>query len=418
MKVLWFSNCAIADVQCTGSGSWLFGMRDIISSQVELYNITEARGKAIQFVEDLKVKEYRIPVASLSNQDIPPASTIQSIKRIVNSVAPDVIHIWGLEKYWAKLFAYGYITGNVLLEIQGVLSACAHAFWGGLTPDECKKSHSLKELVKPSTSLTAQYENYIRRGNQEIELLQKFKHISTQSEWTRKQITPYLGKNVTVYNALRPIREEFYLAPKWKPQNHTNPVIFSSLGYSVPFKGFHILLKAFRLVVGKYSKAKLVIAGIEDKLPLYRINGYDRFLFNFIYENGLQHNIVLTGKVNARQIINSLLSSDLYVNPTFIESYSAATAEALFLGVPSVLSYAGALPYFSEKDGAALYYSPMDYVDCASKIIDVFENSELHNHLSEQAMKALIIKSSPRIVANNQMNIYASFLSAATRGVD
>lgn len=409
MKILWFSNCSIVDEECVGSGSWLYGMRDIISSHVELYNITEAKVKSVQFKGSVKVKEYLIPSAMLSDEGLPPFNIIKSIKSIVETISPDVIHIWGLEKYWAKLFAYEHIKGNVLLEIQGVLSACSNVFWGGMTPNEIKKTHRLKEWIKPSVRLEAQYYNYIKKGQSEIELLKSFKYISTQSEWTRLQIKSYLNKDVIIYNTLRPIREEFYLAQKWESQNHKNPVLFTSLGYNVPFKGMHILLKAFRIVIERYPEAKLVIAGFNVNAPFYKINGYDRLLLDYIKNNNLTSHIELPGRLNASQVIEYLHSCDVYINPTFVESYSAATAEALFLGVPSVLSYAGALPYFKNNDEVAIFYPSLDFVDCASKISQLFEDKQLQSAITHNAILSLKKKSSIEAVSEAQLSIYKDF---------
>lgn len=407
MKILWFSNCAVTGSQCKGSGSWLFGMRDIISMYVELYNITEAEIRAVKYRESNGVREYLIPKAGLSKKGLPPIHTIDCIRRIVEKISPDLIHVWGLEKYWAKLFAFGYIKGNVLLEIQGLLSACANVFFGGLTPEEVRKTHGFKELIKPSVRLENQYADYVNRGQQEIELLKYFKHISTQSEWTRLQIMPYIGEESIIYCTHVPIREEFYQAPKWKRQAHHDPVLFTSLGYNVPFKGMHVILKSLRLIADKFPGAILKIAGFNPNVPFYKSNGYDRLLKEYIDRYNLNSNVVFSGCLNASEIIEHLLGADIYVNPSFIESYSAATAEALYLGVPSVLSYAGALPYFSEGGDAALFYSPVDPVDCASKVINLYLDEVKQNYLSEFSRKHLIQISDREIIARAQIDIYS-----------
>lgn len=411
MKILWFSNCAIANSQCNGSGSWLFAMKDILSKQVELFNITDANVKNIEYRESKEVKEYLIPKVELSKNGIPSIRVINSIRQIVERISPDVIHIWGLEKCWAKLFAFGYIEGNVLLEIQGVLSACANMFWGGMTPEEVGKTHRLKELIKPSVKLEAQYADYVRKGLQEINLLNKFLHISTQSEWTRLQIKPYIKDGAIVYKTLRPIRREFYMAPKWQSPDHRAPVLFTSVGYNVPFKGMHVLLKALRLITDKYPQVKLVIAGFNPNVPFYKANGYDRLLMDFIEEHHLVSNVVFPGRLEASQIIEYLLNADVYVNPTFIESYSAATAEALFLGVPSVLAYSGALPNFKIEEDIALYYSPLDYVDCASKIILLLEDCNSCKEFSKLSSLLMTERCSRDAVLKTQLNIYNKFLA-------
>lgn len=413
MKVLWISNCSIVNTNCKGSGSWLFGMKDIICKHVELYNLTEGVVKSVEYHEDDDVKEYIIPISKLNKNGIPSNETIISIQTVINKVSPDIIHIWGLEKYWAKLYSMGYIKGNVLLEIQGLMSSCSNVFYGGLTPLEISHTHRLKELIKPSVKLENQYTFYCKKAKEELQLINNFKHISTQSDWTRNQITLSVNPECEIYDTLRPIRREFYEAESWKVNPKRKLSIFTSIGYNVPFKGLHTLLKAFNLVLHKYSDAKLIIAGVNPNGSIIKDNGYDRLIKDFISKNNIADNIEFPGKLDAKGIVEHLQQVAIYVNPTFVESYSAATAEALYLGVPSVLSYAGALPCFmgNESKQIASFYSPMDFVDCGAKICQLFENKEQQTLYSNNSKSVLSEKCEVSKVANIQLAIYNKVLN-------
>lgn len=83
MKILWFSNCSITNTISTGSGSWLFAMRDVISNYVELYNITESNVKSVEYQETNKVKEYIIPRLHKKKDGLPSKKIIKEIKKIV-----------------------------------------------------------------------------------------------------------------------------------------------------------------------------------------------------------------------------------------------------------------------------------------------------------------------------------------------
>ena len=411
MKVLWFSNCVLTVTTSTGSGSWLFGMKSILSKEVELYNITCSNVQAAtkHCVEGLT--EYIIPNYKLRN-GLPSDKSIAEIQRIVNDVSPVIIHIWGIEKYWARLFQRGYITGYpVILEIQGVLSACSNCYYGGLTPKEILKTYGVRELLRPWARLDMKHKRMNERASDEAELIKSFKYLSTQSSWTRYQLTFSKSAESQVFETLRPLRKEFYNAEKWAKKNNTAPIIYTSASYNSPFKGLHVLIKAMSQVVKKYPSAKLKIAGIGGNKPFYKEDGYVRFIKRLINEVGLRDNILFIGRLDTDRVIANLLECDVFVNPSFVESYSAAAAEALYLGVPCVLSYGGAMPNFSEGKKAALYYSPLDFVDCAAKITDLFENGERASAICKNAVAQMESKCSQENVKKTQLYIYNKVLN-------
>ena len=410
MRVLWFSNCRLAGIESSGSGSWLYGMMNVICNQVELYNITESNIKNVQNIKTSYITEYVLPKYTLVN-GVPSTDNIRVIQEIVNTIQPDIIHVWGIENYWAELYRKGYIKDPVLLEIQGLLSSCASVFYGGLTPSEIKLTHGFKELIRPFVKLENQYKVYYKKGEMEGKLIGSFKYVSTQSDWTRGQLFSIIDTtSCRIFDTLRPIRNEFYLSKKWSSSHSRNLKIFTSMSYSVPFKGMHILLKAFALIVKKYPNAVLEIAGFNPYVPYYRCDGYIRYLKRIMKKLKIEKNVFFPGKLNAVQLIEHLLESQLFVNPSFVESYSAATAEALYLGVPSVLSYAGAMPNFGDDGKIALFYSPLDYVDCANKIIRLIGSTNFCEDISINAIQTMTSKCNPQMVADRQIAIYNDIL--------
>ena len=411
MKVLWFSNCVLSETVSNGSGTWLFGMKSIISPEVELYNITTSNVKEIVKRESEDIKEYILPDYKLY-KGVPSDENVAEIQKIVKEVSPDIIHIWGIEKYWARLFQRGYLKGYpVLLEIQGVLSACGNCFYGGLTPKEIFSTFGIRELLRPWARLDNKYKLMRDRAFDETMLIKSFSHLSTQSAWTRRQLFFSKSSDCRVYETLRPLRKEFYKASKWEKKDNLAPIVYTSASYNSPFKGLHVLIKAMQYVVMKYPEARLKIAGASGNKPFYKEDGYIRYIKRLIKELGIEDNVEFMGRLDTNGIISNLHNCDIFVNSSFVESYSAAAAEALYLGVPSVLSYAGAMPNFSEVKGVALYYSPMDFVDCAAKIINLFEDEVVRNTIIHNAVAQMPLKCSPEKVRDIQLLIYKEVLN-------
>lgn len=407
MKVLWFSNCVLGNTESKGSGSWLFGMRDIISNSIELYNITKTDIDEVSYNKYDDLEEYIIPNYKLIN-GVPSPSNILKIKSIVDKVNPDVIHIWGIELYWGLLFSRNHIQGNYIIEIQGLLSSCHNVYYGGLSPAEIVKCFNIKELIKFNSYLPFQKRNTLKYIATENEIIANSGNISTQSDWIRNQIKFKTKKNVNIFKTFIPIRKTFYNSEKWnKIDNRKSIVIFTSFSYVVPFKGFHILLKSIALLKQKYPDIILNVGGVNIKsIVFYKQDGYMRYLLSLINKFNIVDNVNFMGSLNEEEIREQLLRSDVFINPSFVESYSVASAEALYLGVPSILSHAGAMPDFSNEKKVALYYSPMDYVDLASKIEKIVNDIELSKSLSDNSISIMNNLCAIQNIKQTQLSIY------------
>lgn len=409
MKVLWLSNRALSDRNSIKSGTWLFAMRDIIENDINLINLTDnSTIKKITHIQVGNFEEYILPFFKI-HRGLPSKKHIAEILTIIDSISPDIIHIWGTEHYWAQLLSRGFLSKwKVILEVQGLIGSCANVFYAGLTASEIHHCHALKDFIKPSKALHKQYLHFMNLSRYEHEVLSSCDFISTQSDWTRDQIRLFIPQHTKVYKTLRPIRKEFTQSKKWSTQEANKSLtIFTSTAYSTTFKGLHILIKALSVLKNRYTDCTLCIAGLNlyDK-PKWKHSGYERLLLNIISQYNLQENIRFLGPLTEQQIITQLLQSHVYVNSSFVESYSAATAEALILGVPSVLAYSGAMPNFSSELPIGLYYSPMDYIDCAAKIDILYTDPTLRNTLTQNAIHLMSDKCDNEAVRKIQLDIY------------
>lgn len=410
MKVLWFSNCVLGNSINKGSGSWLFAMSKIICDSVELINATLSSVEQVTYNNYGSFSEVLIPSYKLKD-GIPEEKNICTIQETIENINPDIIHIWGLESFWGSLYAKGYIKGKVILEVQGLMKPCYEVFWAGLNPfSVVMKTLCVRDIVYPNSRLLRGRKAFKFRSQQSEYVLSNCNTISTQSRWVRDQIKFLIGKQCKVYNTLRPIRQEFWDASPW--QAHRNSCrIFTSMSYYLPFKGIHVLIQAVALLKQKYSNVLLEIAGVEEKDTIwYRQFAYIKLLIKLAKKMGVIDNVKFVGRLSASEIICHLHACDVFVNPSFVESYSASTAEALAVGVPTVVAYSGAMPDFSVNKKVSLYYSPMDYADCAAKITTMIENDKVRNELTENAKNEVKNLCGSESVKKVQLAIYNEVL--------
>lgn len=414
MKVLWLSNVVFTSEGTRATGGWLQPLAELLTQKgnIQILNVTFAHVNSTQFIEINGIKQYLIPVRKqLGHGQKASHKTCIDVTSIENIYNPDLIHIWGTENVWCSIHAKKlFKTQKIILDIQGLLKPYSDFYLGGLDLNDILRCISFKEFLMPQRNLLSKARLFKKRGNFEELYINSFCHISTQSQWVRNHIH-IMNSAAKIYNTKIILRNEFYSATPWSYKfPNDNPILFSSCSAAVPYKGMHQLLKITAILKLKYPKIKLCIAGninVGNRLP----DGYSLYLKKIIKELELTENVVYLGSLTAPQIILELQKCNVCVIPSYIETYCLALAEALIIGVPCVVSYAGALPETAIPNKEALFYNPNDYVAAAAAVDELIQDKNKAVTLSKEARKRRFIENDMETVVQTQINIYKKVLS-------
>ena len=410
MKILWFSNRLFTDDKIKGTGTWLDSMADILIKEesIQLFNITQGYTKKISQINYNGIQQYLLPNQKLRSNGLPSQKLIKQIIHIVDSINPDIIHIWGTESYWGLLSSRGHLNkGLIILEIQGLVSQIKKYVFGGLTIHQLFQCINIKEVLKPSTSVFSLKRKFTQKSKHELEIISSHSFISTQSEWVRSHIS-FHNPNARILKTKIPLRKEFVGERKWIYDQINSNVIFTSISSNAPYKGMHTLIDAVSILKKSFPNVKLLIAGYVGSG--LRESGYVKFLKKKIVTNGLIDNVIWLGPQNEEEIVTILSTSHVAVFPSLIESYGVAVAESLSLGVPTITSYSGALPEQGIDGESILFFPPGDTYVCAYKIKKIFDSNSIAERLSKNASKY------NRNITNNeiakiQLSIYKEVLN-------
>ena len=408
IKVLWLSNRTLSDKKSFATGTWVHSMAVALvdAGTIQLYNIAQARVKDTTRQDFKSICQWLIPYESLKGNGLPSSKAILKIQRIVNDIKPDIIHVWGTEHFWGLLTARGYLKGNIILEIQGLKFVIAKHFYSGLTLIDLIKCIGVKEIIKPSLSLFGENYSFKKWGKFEIEMLINHKNISTQSDWVRAHVKN-LNPSAHIYNTSRTLRSEFADADRWDIANCVSYQVFTSTSAIDSYKGLHILIHAIAILKNRYPEIKLCIAGnVKSGL---REEGYSKWLKRKIKSLGIKENISWLGSLDAKNLVLQMHKANVVVVPSFIESHCNALNEALTVGVPTVASFAGAMPELAIHEKTALFFPPGDVTMCANAIEKFFLNIEYASAVSQNAYNIKKTKSN-KDIAEIQFEIYSRFL--------
>ena len=410
MKILWISATIFTEDHEKQSGVWQKSLAMKLSKlpDIELYNISYH--KAESYVSEYQIagiKQWGIKRQGKNKKGYPPKMVRNLFKELVLKINPDIVHVWGSENPFKFLPFDNSIPGIKVLSMQGVLGSIAENLFNGLTNRDLISTIGIREIIKRE-SLFSERISFFEEAQTEEKIIANCDHIITQSEWTESQIKN-INPQAKTYRIHRVLRSEIINSIKWTSFEHNKPVLYSAaIGFTI--KGLHVLIKALALVKTDYPNIELRLAGLTGRTDFLG-EGYLRYILRLIKKYNLKNNVKWLGALNANQISENLQQASVFINPSFIESYSLVVAEAMTIGTPSVISFAGAMPELAENNKEALFFTPGDYKQCASMIIKLLNNNDLSNSISINAQKRAEFRNSIIDIATDQINVYREILS-------
>lgn len=410
IKVLWLCNVGFSAQKSASTGSWLYSMSESLlnTNDIELYNITQGNVKEVTRQDYNAINQWIVPTSSLGRNGLPNSKIVKGIQQIVEDLKPDIIHIWGTENYWGLLYSRGFIQGKVIIEIQGLKYAYAKYFFSGLTLPDVIRCFGLKEFLKPSGSLVGLKMEFERWGVYEKEMLLKAAYISTQSEWVRTYVKN-INNSAKLFETQLALRKEFLKASRWHIDTCVPHQIFTSVSTSsISYKGLHIIIDAIAILKRKFPDVILCIAGNIPKG--IRKDGYTKWLLKKIENKRIKENIIWLGSLDAESIVSQIHMANVAVIPSFIETYCLALDEALTIGVPTVVSFSGAMPELATHEQTALFYAPGDVEMCSNAIERIFIDKNFALKISANAFNEKRYKNNENI-ASSQVKVYKEVLN-------
>lgn len=402
MKIVWFSNINIANETMSGSGTWVMAMARalcVFDPTIEISNISMSNKDS-----DVRVHEGRIRQIMIKSNTVNDY-LVSRVHDYIKDIKPCLLHVWGTESMWAS-FPFNTEL-PVLVDMQGVVSTVYDNFYGGLSASEIRSCWTLKECLKPTSSL--QYARHIYKNlmSRESTVIKSLKFVSVQSSWVEGHIRA-LNPRCKIFHTGIALRPEFYSAEKWSRNDGTSPVIFSTATMSTPLKGLHILLRTLVIIRQYFPTVELRLAG--DIQSGIRMGGYAKLLQKFIRHNNLQNNVKFLGALDTNSLIKEYQTASVVINPSSIESYSLVVAEAMHIGSPIVAAFVGGMTELGKNNESILYFPKEDYVTCARRILEILESNTLSTYLSKNAIDCSLHRDSLETIVSKQLNIYNSLL--------
>ncbi|BAS27135.1 glycosyl transferase family 1 [Limnochorda pilosa] len=179
-----------------------------------------------------------------------------------------------------------------------------------------------------------------------------------------------------------------------------------AMGRLVPEKGFDVLLDAFRLVLDRFPRAKLVIAGEGPHRAALEERAGRLGVAPHVYFKGFA----------ADPVRNRLLHvADVAVFPSTYEPFGIVALEAMGAGLPVVASRCGGLPEVVEHGETGLLVPAGDPAALADALVPLLLSPGLREHLGRRGRERVAARFGWRRVAERTLEEYQRVLDERRR---
>ncbi len=333
-------------------------------------------GKEV-FVDGVRVHYF--PIIGSFHYSLSPALLKYMDKRIKDF---NVVHIQGVYQFHS-------LVGGYYARKYGIPYVLSPR--GMFLPEFIKMKGRLKKSL---------YINLVERRNlEESDLI----HCTTEEE--RKGLK-YLGvrlkKTIVVPNGIElgEIRGESKTKTFRKKFNLSEKTIILFLGRLIWSKGLNLLISAFVSIVSRYPEARLVIAGPDSR-------GYRKKVEKWIKECRIEDFITFTGFLDGKEKLDALNESDIFVQPSYSESFGMATVEAMAAGLPVVISKKVGIWDVIANDNCGKIVD-LNPESIAKGVIYLLENPKERKCLGARARETAKKEFSIQVVAERMIKAYKS----------
>lgn len=211
------------------------------------------------------------------------------------------------------------------------------------------------------------------------------KLIIADSESTKKDIARFLGiefsKIHVVYLASDEsfrILDEDEIDLKIMQKYGIDRNFLLSVGTIEPRKNFKTLIKAFELLKKNYRfrNLKLVIAG--------KTGWKSEETFRVFNESKNKEDIVFTGEISDRDLVQLYNMASLFVYPSIFEGFGLPVLEAMSCGLPVIASNSSSIPEVLQHPD--LLFDPFDEKEICFKMMEILSDNNLSSYIRKQCL--------------------------------
>lgn len=416
MRILWLSNSPCSSIERYGGktilGGWLASLEkevvkhhDIQLSIAYLSNVEEEpfTHNGVDYYPIFigitsKFKTWRTIIQSRQSIESKERNAIPRIIKVSKSVKPDIIHVHGTEELWGKISEF--VTDiPIVYSIQGLIAPIKEKLFTGIKRQNAKKHDGVIDYLLCSDTESS-YRSCTYRAAREIRYLQKADYIFGRTSWD-ENCTLALNPRRKYYVVNEILRNEFFQREwSFRPYENRKVKIVSTIGGGI-YKGMETALHTAHILY-TYSQIDFEwhIIGYKEDSKWCKVAQSEKMLKIRDYP------FVFHGRLDAVELSNALLESDIYVHVSHIENSPNSVGEAMLVGLPVIASFAGGTSSILRDGVDGILVQDGDPYVLAGSIVNLLNHPELALRYSENAKESARRRYCPKHVYQELLEGY------------
>lgn len=391
MRVLWFpgNGAMYANLNKYNGGGWTGALARELSAthpEIEL-------GMAIpwdEYIEDFvgNIKIYGIPRIKHSfigyRRKLLKQTAI--MQKVLDDFRPDLIHVFGSEHTGGIVATLTDIP--VVLHLQGIMNFLEGAWlpqnmsWGKMI------TYNPKNIIDKL--------GLVRQCSTERTILKSCKYLMGRTEMD-KRLSSILSPGGKYFYCSEMLRPEIYYSKTTWTFHHRNKIKIISVISSPLYKGGDVLLRTARIL-----KEEIKLDFEWDVYGVTNLNYCERL-------SGIKAkyvNVNLCGVINAKELVDEIVNSDVFVHPSYIENSPNTVCEAQLLGIPVIANFVGGIPSIISHEKTGVLVSPSNPYMTASYINDLINDETLAVKLGTNGRRVALERHSPESIVKDVISVY------------
>lgn len=416
MRVLWTVNVVLPEpaeplgLPRAPFGGWLSTMTSRLARLpgVAIGIAMRAPVDRLAIVDVGGIRYYAVPQSRTDIFDV----SQEDCEAVLQDFRPDLLHAEGSEMAYTRRYLRTW-KGPRLLSLQGVIN--------GYEPYELGRLRVGRMLLSPRqlpVALALLVNKWLRfrpRLRKERETIRLTSHVMGRTLWDQAQAWA-INPDADYHACSRILREDFYRR-RWSSADRERFSLFVGNAAS-PRKGAHVAVQALALLRRSFPGVRLYIAGELGKGALRRWFGYSAYLRQLIRKLGVEDSVVFTGVLQGAAMADRLCRSHVYLMSSLIENSPNTLGEAMIMGVPSVVAYAGGTPDMAADGAEALFYRADDPAMLALQVRRLLQDDALADRISEAAVARARRTHDPEANVQALLDAYQAILGPAGSTVE
>ena len=412
LRALWFVNVPIPPMTWANgaichvtSGSWLYAYAQLVAErlpQLKLSVVCAYPGLAEQRFQANGVEYigFNHDGQLWSGRDLTSRS-LQKCLRLINETSPDLLHVFGAER-WYGILAEATDVPPVVVSLQAVVSVVTDPALLLSSAFPCRLGALFGVTRRGLDTPLSSFRRNAEWQAAERRVFNCVHHFFGRTLWDQSWVR-YLAPDAHYYYLEEPVRPEF-LTGAWSVCRCVRHRLFATNPLNGYYRGLDVMVKALAILRRDYPDAQLFIAGEEETRGAFA---------KWVKEKTAvlpKDTIVYTGRLDAQGIKQHMLDAHAYLNVSRVENSPLGLAEAMCLGVPSVVSYAGGLTSRVGHDVTGLHVPAGDAVSLAHMIRHLWSHDALAADIGRNAQQLALRRHDPASIAQQIISGYQSIL--------